>query len=230
MKTIKFFCILLLFSVIGLAVSAQDAVVIDSGDFVRGTIQGTDYQTVSIKDDLSGDIQVYKAKDIKEFLWNGVTFVSKPFVTNKKSDHRFFKLIESGKVNLYTMGGTMLAEKPKRKRLRIVPSIGIGIGTGGFGSGIGLGGGVTFGGGRHEEEEQRPARRSLIYIDKEGAPEMLEITPSVDDSHAGMAYIKKSLLEKFADDQNITARVQDMDTFDVKAIRALVKAYNSVHQ
>ncbi|WP_442587996.1 hypothetical protein ACSBL2_18285 [Pedobacter sp. AW31-3R] len=231
MKTIKFFCAILLFSIFSLAVQAQDAVVIDTGDFVRGTIQGTDYMTVSIKDDNNGELKTYKAKDIKEFLWNGMTFVSKPFVTNKKTDYRFFKLVESGKVNLYSMGGTLTTEKPKRNRLRIVPSIGIGIGTGGFGSGIGLGGGVSFGGGRNNDDEpQRQARRSLIYIDKAGSPEMLEITPSVDQTNAGMEYIKNSLLEKFADDNNISARVKDMDKFDVKSIQALVKAYNSVHK
>lgn len=233
MKAIKFFCSFLFFFVLAIAAHAQDAIVIDTGNFVRGTIQGTDYLTVSIKDDNNGNVQIYKAQDIKEFMWNGVTFVSKPFVTNKKTDYRFFKLVEGGKVNLYSMGGSITTtnEKPKRNRLRFIPSIGIGIGTGGFGSGIGVGGGVTFGGGRRDDDDQlRRERRSLIYIDKRGSGEMLEITPDVDNSNAGLLYIKNSLLEKFADDNDITARVKEMDKFDVKSIQALVKAYNSVHK
>lgn len=230
MKVIKYFCSFLLVFVLALAAHAQDAVVIDTGNFVRGTIQGTDFVTVSIKDDNNGELQVFAAKDIKEFLWNGVTFVSKPFVINKKTDYRFFKLVESGTVNLYSMGGVLTSEKPKRKRLRFIPSIGIGIGTGGFGSGIGIGGGVTFGGGSRDDDEQaRPQHRSLYYIDKKGSPEMLEITPDVDNSKMAMEYIKSSLLEKFADDNTISARVKDMDHFDVKSIQALIKDYNSVH-
>lgn len=230
MKATKFFCPFLLVFVLALTVHAQDAVVIDTGNFVRGTIQGTDFVTVSIKDDNNGQVQIFKAQDIKEFLWNGVTFVSKPFVINKKTDYRFFKLVESGTVNLYSMGGLLTNEKPKRKRVRFIPSVGIGIGTGGFGSGIGVGGGVTFGGGRRDDDEQgRSERRSLYYIDKKGSPEMLEITPDVDNSKMAMEYIKSALLEKFADDNNISARVKEMDKFDLKSIQALIKDYNSVH-
>jgi hypothetical protein len=228
MKRIKFLGILLLFTVLALHTSAQDAVVIADGNFIRGTIQGTDFQTVGIKND-AGDVQQFKAKDIKEFLWNGETYVSKPFVTNKKTDYRFFKLIEAGTVNLYSMGGSTAAQKKKRSRLRFSPSIGIGIGSGGY-SGVGFGGGVSFGGGRSDDEQAAPERPGLYYIERPGTGDMLEITPDPDNSDANASYIKKTLLEKFADDQDLSNRVKGMNSFDFKSIQSLVKAYNSVHQ
>lgn len=228
MRTIKYLGILLLFSILTVSAKAQDAVVIEEGNFIRGTIQGTDYRTVGIKKD-DGEVTQFNAKDIKEFLWNGETFVSKPFITNKKTDYRFFKLIEAGKVNLYAMGGSTPADKPKRRRLRFSPSIGLGIGTGGFG-GFGLGGGVSIGGGRRDDEEPRPERRGLIYIEKPGAGDMLEITPDPDNSDANTQYIKNTLLEKLSDDQDLTARIKTMNSFDSKTIQGLVKTYNSVHQ
>lgn len=229
MKAIKYLGILLLFSIFTIRASAQDAVVISDGNFIRGTIQGTDFQTVGIKTD-DGGVQQFKAKDIKEFLWNGETFVSKPFVTNKHTDYRFFKLLEAGPINLYSMGGSTGVQKKKRSRLRFMPSIGIGIGTGGYG-GVGFGGGVSFGGGRRDDEEQvAPERKGLYYIEKPGTGDMLEITPDADNSDANTAYIKNTLLEKFSDDQDLTARVKNMNNFDTKTIQSLVKAYNSVHQ
>jgi hypothetical protein len=228
MKKIKFLGILLLSTVLTLQASAQDAVVITDGNFIRGTIQGTDFQTVGIKSD-AGDVQQFKAKDIKEFLWNGDTYVSKPFVTNKKTDYRFFKLVEAGKVNLYSMGGSTGTQKKKKSRLRFSPSIGIGIGSGGY-SGVGFGGGFSFGGGRRDEDQVAPERPGLYYIEKPGTGDMLEITPDPDNSDANASYIKKTLLDKFSDDQDLSGRVKGMNSFDFKSIQSLVKAYNSVHQ
>jgi hypothetical protein len=230
MKILKYLSALLLFSTLALTAAAQDAVVITDGNFIRGTIQGTDYVMVGIKKD-DGTVEQFNAKDIREFLWNGETFVSKPFVTNKKTDYRFFKLIEGGKVNLYTMGsGSLSADKPKRKRVRFMPSIGLGIGTGGFG-GIGLGGGISIDGSRRDDDDQpKRERRALIYIEKPGMGEMLEITPDRDNSDANTDYIKNTLLDKFNDDQDLSARVKGMNNFDAKTILSLVKAYNSVHQ
>lgn len=227
MKAIKCLGILLLFSILTFKVSAQDAVVISDGNFIRGTIQGTDFMTVGIKTD-DGEIQQFKAKDIKEFLWNGETFVSKPFVTNKRTENRFFKLVEAGAINLYAMGGSTGVQKKKKSRLRFMPSIGIGIGTGGYG-GVGLGGGVSFGGGRRDDEQDAPKRPGLYYIEKPGTGEMLEITPDADNSDANTTYIKNTLLEKFSDDRDLTGRVKGMNSFDTKSIQSLVKAYNSVH-
>jgi len=217
---------LVLFSLLALAASAQDAVVIDTGNFVRGTIQGTDFLTVGLKKD-DGTVEKYSAKDIKEFLWNGDTFVSKPFVANKKTGYRFFKLVETGKLNLYSMGGNVgPVEKPKR-RVRFSPSIGLGIGTGGY-SGVGIGGGVSFGGRGDDDDRPRRERRALYYIEGPGAGEMMEITP--DNSDTNTQYIKNILMEKMSDDKDLTERIKGIEYFDVKSIAALVKNYNSVHQ
>jgi len=229
MKLIKYLSTLVLFSLIAIAASAQDAIVIDTGNFVRGTIQGTDYLTVGLKKD-DGTIEKYNAKDIKEFLWNGETFVSKPFVTNKRTDYRFFKLVETGALNLYSMGGSTSAQQPKRSRVRFSPSIGLGIGTGGYGGGVGVGvgGGVSFGGRRDDDDRPRRERRALYYIEKPGTGEMLEITP--DNSDTNTQYIKNTLIEKMSDDKDLTERIKAYDHFDVKSIVSLVKNYNSVHQ
>jgi hypothetical protein len=229
MQTIKYLSTILLLSLLTLTASAQDAVVISDGDFIRGTIQGTDFVTVGIKKD-NGEVQQFSAKDIKEFMWNGETFVSKPFINHKKTEHRFFKMLEAGAVNLYSMGGSTGVEK-KRRRVRFMPSIGLGIGTGGFG-GFGFGGGVSIAGGgnRDDEEQRQPRRQGLIYIEKPGTGDMLEITPEEGNPDANYRYIKNALLDKFSDDQDLTNRVKDMNTFDVKTIQSLVKAYNTVHQ
>ncbi|SEA41935.1 hypothetical protein [Pedobacter hartonius] len=228
MKTIKYLSTFLLLSILTLTAAAQDAVVISDGDFIRGTIQGTDFLTVGIKKD-NGEVQQFNAKDIKEFLWNGETFVSKPFVNHKKTEYRFFKMLESGSVNLYSMGGNTGPEK-KRRRMRFMPSIGLGIGTGGFG-GFGFGGGVSIDGrSSRDDEEQRPQRQGLYYIEKPGTGDMLEITPDQNNPDANYRYIRNTLLDKFSDDQDLTARVKEMNSFDVKSIQSLVKAYNSVHQ
>lgn len=229
MKTIKYLSIILLFSILSFTASAQDAVVISDGNFIRGTIQGTDFVTVGIKKD-DGEVQQFFAKDIQEFMWNGETFVSKPFISHKKTEYRFFKLIETGSVNLYSMGGSTGAEKKKR-RVRFMPSIGLGIGTGGFG-GFGFGGGVSIaGGGNRDDDEQRaPRRQGLLYIEKPGTGDMLEITPEEGNPDANYRYIKNALLEKFSDDQDLSAKVKGMNMFDLKTIQSLVKAYNTVHQ
>ncbi|WP_068400786.1 hypothetical protein [Pedobacter cryoconitis] len=226
MKLIKYMSTLVLFSLLALAASAQDAVVIDTGNFVRGTIQGTDFLTVGLKKD-DGTMAQYSAKDIKEFLWNGETYVSKPFIANKKTGYRFFKLVEAGKLNLYSMGGsTGVIEKPRR-RVRFSPSIGLGIGTGGY-SGVGIGGGVSFGGRGDDDDRPRRERRALYYIEKPGSGDMMEITP--DNSDTNTQYIKNILIEKMSDDQDLTERIKGIEYFDVKSLTSLVKSYNSVHQ
>lgn len=229
MKALKYLGTILLFSILTITASAQDAIVISDGNFIRGTIQGTDYLTVGLKKD-DGDIQQFNAKDIKEFLWNGETFVSKPFMTHKHTDYRFFRLVETGPINLYSMGGSLNNEKPKRRRLRFMPSIGLGIGTGGFG-GFGFGGGVEIAGNsRRDDDQPRPERHAIYYIEKPGTGDMLEITPDADNSDANYDYIRNTLLDKFSDDADLTERVKSMNNFDVKSIQSLVKAYNSVHQ
>lgn len=229
MKTIRYIGFILFFSIFALTASAQDAVVIDTGNFVRGTIQGTNYMTVALKKD-DGSVAEYDARDVQEFLWNGVTYISKPFVVNNKTDRRFFKLVEAGSVNLYSMGGITTVEK-KRRKFRFIPSIGIGIGTGGYGSGIGLGGGVSFESGRRgNDDAPGQQQKTLYYIEKPGTGDMLEITPDAEKSETNTSYIKNALLEKLSDDHNLAEQIKQMDSFNLKSIQSLVKTYNSDHQ
>src|SRR5690606_25930992 len=116
-KRIKIFSLILTLSMMVVVTKAQDAVIISDGNFVRGTIQGTDFSTVILKND-DETVSQYKAKDIKEFLWNGETYVSKPIVIKKRMEHRFFQIIERGTVNLYSIGGNAAAEVPQAKRPR----------------------------------------------------------------------------------------------------------------
>ncbi len=143
----------MLLSIFGKTAAAQDAVTISDGNFVRGTVKATDFATVYLMND-DKTVTEYKAKDIQSFLWNGDTYVSKPIVFKKNMEFRFFKVIELGAVNLYSLGGdTGIEQAQPREKTRIRPSIGIGMGTGGFG-GVGVGGGITFGGGRRQPQTQ----------------------------------------------------------------------------
>lgn len=230
MKTIKYLSFFLLFSMLTLSAAAQDAVVIEDGNFIRGTVQGTDYVSVSIKTD-DGEVKVFNAKDIKQFLWDGETYYSMPFVIHKQTEFRFFKLLEGGAINLYAMGGHAGPDKQKHRSggLRVMPSIGLGFGTGGFGSGIGLNF-IGGGGGRRDDAPPGPDRHALYYIEKPGFGDMQEITPDPNNSDANYNYIKTTLLDKMADDNDLVNRIQHMDNFDVKAIQSLIRSYNSVHQ
>lgn len=229
MKATKFLSLLSFFSILSLSTFAQDAIIISPGNFIRGTIQGTDYKTVGMKND-EGTLNQYQAKDIQEFQWNGETYVSKPFVSNNKTDYRFFKLIEHGELNLYTMGGKTSAKTKPKKKIQFSPSIGLGIGSGGY-RGFGMGGGISFGGGRRDDDgEAKPDRRALIYIASNKTPDtILEITPDGDQSEQNSNYIRSTLTEYMSDDQDLINRLKDTKKFDAKTIVSFVKAYNSVH-
>jgi hypothetical protein len=228
-RALKTFALLTTLLVIALRSSAQDAVVIASGDFVRGTIQGTNFSTVILKNDDETIVQ-YKASDIKEFLWNGETYVSKPIVIKKKMEHRFFKIIEQGAVNLYAIGGTTSIEQPQPKRARIRPSVGVGTGTGGFG-GVGGGVGISFGGGRRNDAEQ--VNRNLptsYFIEKFGTGPMQEIPADGGNSSGKTELIKSILLQKLTNDEDLAERIKATETFDAKLIKAFVAAYNDMQK
>lgn len=215
MKQILIAAILLLFS---FRVDAQDAVLISEDNFVRGVIQGTDLQVVSI---LTEDQQVvqYKAKDIRLFIWNGDTYTSKPIVIKKKMEYRFFKLIEGGAVNLYAYGDRGAVEQPAPQRTKIRPSIGIGVGGGG-----GVGGGISIGfGGRRNEEEQGPVVKGKVFyfLEKPGTGPMQEV--NLENTNA----VKKLLLQKLTDDEDLAQSINATESFDAKNLAAYVKAYNT---
>lgn len=211
------------------AALAQDIVVIAEGNFVRGTIQGTDFSTVILKNE-DETLSQYKAKDIKEFLWNGDTYVSKPIIIKKRMELRFFKLIERGAVNLYSIGGTSGLEEPQPKRARIRPSIGIGGGTGGFG-GLGGGVGITLGGGRNRDDNQpRQAGPAAYFLEKIGTGPMVELPVNAGNSDHKNQQIKTALLQKLTNDEDLAERIKATEAFDAKLIRAFVAAYNDMHK
>ena len=230
MKIYKFIAVLLCFTGFSMLAKAQDVVMLDSTNFVRGTIKGTDYSTVSMLKDDQVEV-LYKAKDVKEFLWNGETYVSKPILNNKKVEQRFFKVVEMGKVNMYAIGeSTVDPTEPREKRVRVSPNIGIGLGSGGFGGGyggLGVGGGITIGGGRRSSGKQAKARKALYFIEKPGTGPMLEIQLN---SGSDQQKVKQILLDKLKDDEDLTERIKETESFDAKSVAAYVKAYNLMHK
>lgn len=231
MRPTKTFFMFLLLVIAGIGAQAQDIVVISQGNFLRGTIQATDFSTVILtKEDES--VAQYKASDIQEFVWNGETYVSKPIVIKNKMEHRFFKLLVQGAVNLYAIGGRtgMIDAPAPKRRSRISPSIGIGAGSGGFG-GVGMGGSIAIGGGRNRAEA--PARRvmpSTFFIEKFGTGPMIELPVEANDTEGKNQQIKNALLQKLTNDEDLAERIKATETFDGKLVRAFVEAYNAVHK
>lgn len=231
MKVIKYIAVLLFFVSACLSAAAQDVVMLDSSNFVRGTIKGTDYNTVSLLKDDQVEV-LYKAKDVKEFLWNGETYVSKPIINNKKVEQRFFKVIEMGTVNMYAIGeqsGDPTA--PQEKRVRVSPSVGIGLGSGGLSrggfGGVGIGGGISIGGGRRSNTKKAVGRKALYFIEKPGSGPMLEIQLN---SSSDQQRVKQILLEKLNNDEDLAERIRETESFDAKSVAAYVKAYNLMHK
>ncbi len=217
MKALKFLFFVLLCSA---KLFAQDAVLISDGNFVRGLIKGTNFSSVAIMED-DQKIKEYQAKDIQSFIWNGETYASKPIVIKKKMEFRFFKLIESGVVNLYTYGDNGISEQPIKQRVKVRPTFGVGMGTGGFGGG--LGGGVTFGGGRGNETQTYSASKGKItyFLEKPGTGPIQEV--NLDNTNA----VKTILLQKLSNDEELAESIKATESFDEKNLAAYVKAYNS---
>ncbi|MFN0291425.1 hypothetical protein [Pedobacter helvus] len=222
MKSLK---IILSICLLTFASKAQDAVLISEGNFVRGEIKGTNYESVFIQIEEQG-LKEYKAKDIKSFLWNGDTYESKPYIVGKKAVVKFFRLVEGGTVNLYAVGGTSGVEEPVQPRVKARPTFGVGMGTGG-GMGGGLGGGVSInlGGGRGGVERPAgaaPKAKVFYFIEKPGTGPMQEI--AADGSRT--AATKNLLLAKLTGDDGLAQSIKATESFDEKMLIALVKSYN----
>ena len=220
MKILKLVCCLCLFTV---SVFAQDAVLISEGNFVRGEIKGTDFESVFIQLEEQG-LKEYKAKDVQSFLWNGDTYVSKPIIIGKKAAIKFFKLIEGGKVNLYSVGGTSGVAEPMQPRAKTRPTFGVGMGTGGIG---GVGGGISINLGGNRNDVERPAGaapkpKEFYFIEKPGTGPIQEI--AADGSKT--AATKALLLQKLTGDEGLTESIKATESFDEKVLIALVKSYN----
>lgn len=223
MKRIILF--LMISSFFCLMATAQDAIVISEGNFVRGVIKGTNYSVVALQQEDQTIVQ-YQAKDIDSFVWNGETYVSKPILVKKKLESRFFKLVESGIVNLYSFGDKNVTEQPQQAKVRVRPSFGVGMGSGGFGGG--LGGGISIGGGgarRDSEVVSNPTNGKVFYyIEKPGTGPMQEV---VLENTPGD---KAVLLQKLNSDEDLAARIKATDGFSDRNLIAFVRAYNAGHK
>ena len=218
MKALKIFVLFFLFAS---KLFAQDAILISEGNFVRGVIKGTNFTAVAITED-DQTIKEYYAKDIQSFVWNGETYVSKPFVVKKKMEFRFFKLLESGTVNLYSYGDNGMVTEPAPQRAKVRPSFGVGMGTGGMGGG--LGGGITIGGGgnRNQQPSLNAVKQKITYfIEKPGTGPIQEV------NLANANAVKTILLQKLTGDDDLAESIKATESFDEKNLAAYILAYNA---
>ncbi len=222
----KIFNLFILFFSITLISYAQDFIVKNNDDVIRGTIKGTDYFSVYIKANDEADV-ILPAKDVKNFFWNGDSFVSKGFANGRNFEYRFVKVIEMGTVNLYSFGGGTLVPEAKEKKVKFRPSIGIGTGTGGYG-GMGMGGGISIGGGRSSAPE-RPAGAPVIryFIEKPGAGPLQEVPMKAITDEAKKTEVKNILLQKMGDQPALKAKIEVGAEFNTRDVTDWVKEYNA---
>ena len=206
--------------------SAQDFIVKNNDDVIRGTIKGTDYFSVFISANDEADV-ILPAKDVKNFFWNGDSFVSKGFANGRNFEYRFVKVIEMGTVNLYSFGGGTLVPAVKEKKVKFRPSIGIGTGTGGYG-GMGMGGGISIGSGRSAAPE-RPAGAPVVryFIEKPGAGPLQEVPMKAITEDTKKTEVKNILLQKIGDQPTLKAKVEAGTDFNSRDVIEWVKEYNA---
>eukprot|EP01012_Entosiphon_sulcatum_P065842 TRINITY_DN94850_c0_g1_i1.p1 TRINITY_DN94850_c0_g1~~TRINITY_DN94850_c0_g1_i1.p1 ORF type:complete len:227 (-),score=34.31 TRINITY_DN94850_c0_g1_i1:411-1091(-) len=222
----KIFNLFILFFSITLTTYAQDFIVKNNDDVIRGTIKGTDYFSVYISANDEADV-ILPAKDVKNFFWNGDSFVSKGFANGRNFEYRFVKVIEMGTVNLYSFGGGTLVPEAKEKKVKFRPSIGIGTGTGGYG-GMGMGGGISIGGGRSSAPE-RPAGAPVVryFIEKPGAGPLQEVPMKAITEDARKTEVKNILLQKMGDQPALKAKIETGAEFNTRDVTEWVKEYNA---
>ena len=226
MKIFSFF--ILFFSII-ITAQAQDFIVKNNDDVIRGTIKGTDYFSVFISANDEADV-ILPAKDVKNFFWNGDSFVSKGFANGRNFEYRFVKVIEMGTVNLYSFGGGTLVPAVKEKKVKFRPSIGIGTGTGGYG-GMGMGGGISIGSGRNTAPE-RPAGAPVVryFIEKPGTGPLQEVPMKAITEDTKKAEVKNILLQKMGDQPALKAKVEAGTDFNSRDVIEWVKEYNATRK
>lgn len=222
----KIFNLFILFFSITFTTYAQDFIVKNNDDVIRGTIKGTDYFSVFISANDEADV-ILPAKDVKNFFWNGDSFVSKGFANGRNFEYRFVKVIEMGTVNLYSFGGGTLVPQVKEKKVKFRPSIGIGTGTGGYG-GMGMGGGISIGGGRNAAPE-RPAGAPVVryFIEKPGAGPLQEVPMKAITEDSKKIEVKNILLQKMGDQPALKAKVEAGTDFNSREVIEWVREYNA---
>lgn len=199
---------------------AQDFVVQNNGDVIRGTIRGTNNASVVIANG-NNEISMIEAKDAKNFFWNGDSYFSKGFAGRKNLDFKFVKVLEVGKVNLYSLGGDVAPPEKQEKRVRFRPSIGIGTG------GAGFGGGIIIGGGRNNQpERQVGAPVTRYFIEKPGSGPMQELPIKAITDPKDYNSIKNALIQKMGDDAELKSKLENTTEFNTKEVQGFIEAYN----
>lgn len=223
----KLFLSFLLLLFVTNRLSAQDFIVKNNDEVIRGTIKGTDYFSVWISANDEAEV-ILLARDVKNFFWNGNSYVSKGFAAKRNLEYRFVKVIEMGTVNLYSFGGETLAPAQKEKKVKFRPSIGIGAGTGGFG-GMGMGGGISIGGGSRNTEPDRPAGAPVVryFIEKPGAGPLQEVPMKAITEDAQKINVKNILIQKLGDQPTLKAKIESSTDFNSRDVINLVQEYNS---
>ena len=199
---------------------AQDFVVKNNDDVVRGTIRGTNTASVVIANE-NNEVTLIEAKDAKSFFWNGDSYVSKGFAGGKNLDFKFVKVLELGKLNLYSIGDEVAPPVKQEKRVRFRPSVGIGTGGGGFGGGIVIGG-------RGNNQPDRPAGAPVVhyFIEKPGSGPMQEIPIKGITDPDKYVVIKNMLLQKMGDDAELKSQLETAIRFNSNDVQGLIEAYN----
>ncbi|WP_129716800.1 hypothetical protein [Pedobacter sp. SYP-B3415] len=211
----------------GTLLHGQDIITRRNGDYLRGIIKACDAYNVVIEDERGGE-KIFKIKDVRDFFWNGDTYIVKTFFDAKKPEERFAKVLESGAVNLYAVGGSPTAQPSQRSTVRARPNIGVGMGTGGLGGGIG--GSISFGGGRGSADDRpQPAPKTWYYVEKPGKNGVQSIPFAIVTPDAYKRAVKDILLLNLGDDPEIAAQINTSEAFDRKDVLALIKAYNTKH-
>ncbi|WP_443937543.1 hypothetical protein [Pedobacter sp. MW01-1-1] len=211
------------------SVTAQDFVIKNDDSVIRGTVKGTDYFSVYIRENDEKDV-ILLAKDVKSFFWNGNSYLSKGFAGRNDLSYRFVKVLELGTVNLYTFGGERLMPVAKQSKTKFRPTIGIGTGTGGGSmGGVGLGGGISFGGGGSAEPEQPAGAPAIKYfLEKPGTGPMQEIPMKAITDDAQKAQVKTILLQKLGDQATVKTKIESGSDFNSRDVINLVQEYNAI--
>ncbi len=207
----------ILLSLISLVITgfSQDIIVKNNGSVLRATILGTDFKSVKYSVDDAAPV-ISGMKDIKEFVWNGETYIIKTFFDKKKAEDKFVRIIETGVVNLYSMGGTISTEiAPERSSSR--PRFSVGVGSGG---GAGLGGNINFGGNRGDVAPRPTNVKTAYFIEKPGTGAIQEVMLN------NINGTKALLMQKLGDDIDLAGRIKNLEELDGKGLIAYVKAYN----
>lgn len=228
----KFYKTIFLLLFASSAVFAQDIISKTNGEIIRATIKGTNYKSVVFTTDDVNLLQA-DAKEVKEFVWNGESYISKLIQNNKKLESRFFKLIEFGAVNLYVVNDNnkMIENKHEVSKAKIKPSISVGMGSGGLGGGIG--GGISFGGGGNRNTESLPTTvkpKPVYYIEKLGTGPLQAVLVGNSIEENNQAQIKYTLLQKLKDDSALAEKINSTTGFDSKTVMELVRMYNATHK